>query len=461
MSLMTPIRHFSFESDWLFRDERRLDGSYYLNEGMETLIKIKRKGIKVEKLGDYLDDVFYPNRFSRDYVSSPENGIKFLSSTDMLRYEFNDAKYISKTTKNLDSYILKDNWVLVSRSGTIGNASLVYDDIRCLAGTEHIIRLIPKKDVPYGYLYAFLNSKIGHELLKSPTFGSVVDEIEPYHVKQVQIIILERKKQEIHKKIQDVFKGRTEANQLISEGLELFYKKLELPKLEPSKAYLHNSEIKSWQINSFLTPLRLDANYYNPDAQKAISIIKKTKNKKWIKKLREVTEDILNPPRGSRIYVDESKGIPYYSGTDLSEFSKHNLKYLAKIHKQIEKVKIKKGWILVTRVGTIGTTHLVDESKDGHCASDNILRVIPNDEVLPEFLYIFFKSIYGQLQLNQIKTGAVQDYISEKYMKNITLLVPDEPIQKEIASKVKKAYELRANGEKIEKECSREFDGLI
>jgi len=460
MSLIIPIRHLSFESDWLYENERRLDGSFYLNEGTEALIKIKDKGIKIEDLGNYLDNVFYPNRFSRDYVS-PEHGVKFLSSKDMLRYEFDNVKYISKTTKNLDDYILKDNWILVSRSGTIGNVSLVYDDIRDLAGTEHIIRLVPKKDAPYGYLYAFLNSKIGHELLKGPTFGSVVDEIEPDHIKRVPIIVLEKKKQDIHKKIQDVFKWRTEANRLISESLELFYKRLELPKLESSEKYLYNSKIKSWNITSFSHSLRLDANYYNSDAQKAISIIKKTKNKKWVKKLYEITKDVINPPRSSRIYVDESKGIPYYSGTNLTEFSKHDLKFLAKIHKQVEEVKVKKGWILVTRVGTIGIPHFVDESKDGHCVSDNILRVIPNEEILPEYLYIFFRSIYGQLQLNQIKTGAVQDYIPEDYMNDITLLNPDKPIQEEIASKVKEAYQLRAKGEKIEKECSMEFNSLI
>ena len=454
------IRHLSFDSHWLSRVGRRLDGSFYLNDGVEALIKIKKNKIKTEKLDNYLERVFYPNRFTRNYVSS-EKGIKFLSSKEMLQYELNNVKSISKNTDNLDTYILKDNWILVSRSGTVGNVSLVYDDIRNLTGTEHIIRLIPKKNVPYGYLYAFLNSKIGHELLQVSIFGAVVDEIEPIHVRETEMIILENKKEEIHKKIQNVFKWRTEANQLFSEALDLFYEKLNLPKSIDSKQYLSKSNIKSWNINLFSNNLRFDANYYNSNVNKAISILKKTKNKKWIKKLDDVTTDIINPPRSARIYVDESQGVPYYSGTNLSVFSKHDLKHLSNTHKNIKDVKIKKDWILITRVGTIGIPHLVDGSKNEHCVSDNILRVLPNNEIMPEFLYIFFKSIYGQLQLDQIKTGSVQDYIPEHYMKNIILLNPEKSIQKEIGLKVRQAYQLRVKGEQIEKECSMEFDNLI
>ena len=142
----------------------------------------------------------------------------------MLQYEMDNVKSISKNTNDLNNYILKDNWILVSRSGTVGNVSLVYDDIRGYAGTEHIIRLVPKKNIPYGYLYAFLNSKIGHELLKVSIFGSVVDEIEPIHIKETSIVILENKKDEIHKKIKNVFKWRVESNQLMFEALDLFYK---------------------------------------------------------------------------------------------------------------------------------------------------------------------------------------------------------------------------------------------
>lgn len=460
MTMSNSIPHLSFDSQWLFVNEKRLDGSFYLNKGIEALIKIKEKKIKTEKLDNYLVDIFYPNRFSRNYVTA-DNGIKFLSSKEMLHYEFNNLKSISKNTNNLNDYILKDNWILVSRSGTVGNVSLVYDDIRGYAGTEHIIRLVPKKNIPYGYLYAFLNSKIGHELLKVSTFGSVVDEIEPNHIKEMPIIILENKKDEIHEKIKNVFRWRTEANQLMFKALDLFYKKLNLPKSLDVEQYLSNSNIKSWNIDSFSNSLRFDANYYNSKAKKAISTLKKTTNKKWITKLKNVTKEIINPPRSARIYVDEIYGLPYYSGTDLSIFSRHNLKHLSTTHKNVNDVKVKKDWILITRVGTIGIPHLVDESKNGHCVSDNILRVLPNNEIMPEFLYVFFKSIYGQLQLNQIKTGAVQDYIPEHYMEDIVLLNPDKSIQKEISLNVRKAYQLRTKGEQTEKECCMIFDNLI
>ena len=455
------IDSLALSSDLLLKEDLRLDASSYLNEGNKILIKLQEKRITTQKLENFLQDVFYPNRFSRIFVESSNDGIKFLSSKDMLRYDYENVKLISKETKNLENYLLKDNWILISRSGTIGNISLVYDDNRGMSATEHIIRLIPKKEVLHGYLYAYLCSKIGHELIKKPTFGSIVDEIEPFHIKQIPLIILEKKKQaEIHKKIIHVFELRKKANKLINYSLELFYQELNLPKLIPIDSFLFKSKIHAWEINQTSDSLRLDGNYYNLDAQYAISTILNHKKKKWVRTIGVVT-DVINPPRSSRLYVKSDHGIPYYSGTNLSEFSKNDLKFLSKKHEDINQVKIKKGWILVTRVGTIGIPYFVDESKDGHCASDNILRIIPNENVLPEFLYVFFKSKYGQLQLNQIKTGSVQDYIPEEYVSSIRILVPDYPIQKKIGKNINTAFKLRAESEKIEDECKKEFENLI
>lgn len=459
----TTIKHINFNSDWLLEEGNRLDGSFYLDKSRKTIIKIREKGIKTEPLENWIKAAYFPNRFKRIYVKEPRYGIKFLTTSDVLKYEYDDVKLLSKKTKNLNKYILEKNQILVSRSGTIGNVSLVYDDTEGLLGTEDLIRLIPKKGLPFGYIYAYLLSKVGSNLLISGSFGSVVDHIDPDHCKKLPIIILGKKKhEEIHNKILKVFNLRSQANKFIKDSLDLLYEQLKLPVLKKEKYYLLNSSIKSWEINDYDDWFRLDANFYNFSSKKAVEIIK-SKDKKIVKKLKDksVVSDIINPPRSSRIYVDSDVGIPYYSGANLSQFCKSGLKYLARIHKQINEVKVKRGWTLITRVGTTGVAYFVDDLKDGTCVSDNILRIIPSEDIIPEYLFLFLKSDYGKVQLHKIKTGSVQDYIPEEYVNDIWILIPNKKIQEKIAEKVKKAFQLRKRAEMIEEECKSYFNKIV
>lgn len=459
------IRYIEFNSEWLSKEGNRLDGSFYLDKSRKAIIKIKEKGIKTEILGNWLEDVFLPNRFKRIYVEKLNCGIPFLTTSDVLKHDHSYVKILSKKTKNLENYILNKNEILVARSGTIGNVSLVYDDIEGFAGTEDLIRLVPKKTAQYGYIYAYLLSEVGSNLLKSGTFGSVVDHIEPEHVKNLPLVILDEKTiYKINLDIIKVFKLRTKANKILKQAEEDLYLYLNLPKLDDDDCkYLEGTSIKSWEISGFNKWFRFDANYYNTIANIAIQNIMNHNNKNWIKKLgdKQIVKEIINPPRSSRIYVNNKLGVPYYSGSNLSQFCKSGVKHLAKTHNQIQNVKVKKGTVLITRVGTTGRVFFVDELKDGICVSDNILRLIPGPNIIPEFLYVFLRSKYGEVQLNKIKTGAVQDYIPDEYVNDILIIVPDKSIQNKIATNVVQAFKLRNEAELIEIECKKHFDEII
>ena len=55
--------------------------------------------------------------------------------------------------------------------------------------SQHILRIIPK-DIPTGYLFAFLNSEIGLKVIQSFMYGSVIQQIEPHHLELVPIPLL-------------------------------------------------------------------------------------------------------------------------------------------------------------------------------------------------------------------------------------------------------------------------------
>ena len=59
---------------------------------------------------------------------------------------------------------------------------------------QHIIRVVPANNDVAGYISIFLSSDYGYELIKRFTYGSVVDEIDDNHVRQIQITYLEKLK---------------------------------------------------------------------------------------------------------------------------------------------------------------------------------------------------------------------------------------------------------------------------
>jgi len=112
---------------------------------------------------------------------------------------------------------------LITRSGTIGKVALVPKHWEHWIASEHIIRVIPACDDIAGYLNIFLSSEYGHQLITRFTYGSVVDEIDDNHIRQIVIPLL--KNQDIQSKINDL---ALEANQKRYEAYMLEQKALKI-----------------------------------------------------------------------------------------------------------------------------------------------------------------------------------------------------------------------------------------
>lgn len=213
--LEDSIRSFS---DKLSKIDLRLNASYNLPI-IEEIIKILKKSSNLVSIGDesVSKEVILPGRFKRIYVDK-DHGMPFLGGKDILNYDPDITKYLSKKKhqERMDDELeLEENMVLITRSGTIGNVLLVPKFLEGWVASEHIIRIVPCESINPGYIYAFLNSEYGYELIKRFTYGSVVDEIDDRQVKAIPFPLIEESKM---KKIGDLMleanKKRTEAYNL-------------------------------------------------------------------------------------------------------------------------------------------------------------------------------------------------------------------------------------------------------
>ncbi|WP_106484838.1 restriction endonuclease subunit S [Bacteroides sp. Marseille-P3684] len=167
---------------------KRFEANYYISEGHDIEEYIY-KHFTWKPLGEVCEDISRPDIFKRYYV---QNGIVFLGGADIFLSNPDSKKQLSKSkTANINSLTIKENTILIPRSGTIGNVAWAHAGHAQKLASEHVIRLQPNDMLKGGYIYAFLSSSIGKALIQKHIFGSVIQHIEPPHLKLIPIPIIE------------------------------------------------------------------------------------------------------------------------------------------------------------------------------------------------------------------------------------------------------------------------------
>ena len=85
--------------------------------------------------------------------------------------------------------------MLVTRSGSVGIVATVPKAWEGFAVSEHVIRIVPNDEkLASEYLYAFLKTKYAQEIMARGVYGSVIDEITPEYIGNIEILIPRDKK---------------------------------------------------------------------------------------------------------------------------------------------------------------------------------------------------------------------------------------------------------------------------
>ena len=184
----------------------RADASYHVPIVDAIVDILKKNAAEVTTVGDerISSDIILPGRFKRVYVEEGYGRV-FIGGKQLYELDPSNKKYLSlvhhgdRIAKQLE---LHENMTLITCSGTIGKVTLVGKQWENWTANQHIIRIVPANNDVAGYISTFLSSDYGYELIKCFTYGSVVDEIDDNHVRQIQIPIL--KNQDIQKQINDL-----------------------------------------------------------------------------------------------------------------------------------------------------------------------------------------------------------------------------------------------------------------
>lgn len=190
---------------------------------------------------------------------------------------------------------------------------------------------------------------------------------------------------------------------------------------------------------------RLDCNPYMSGAIEARDKIKRLNVAK--EPLQGVTKNIFHAGREGRLWVDNPEyGIPFLGSTDILNADNSTLPFIAK--KQVQRnpaFLIRERWTLITRSGTIGRMAYVRSDMDGLACSEHVLRVLPDEKLIPPgYLYAFLSSRFGVPLVVSGTYGAIIQHIEAEHLAAIEVPRIGDNLENQISDEINRAAELRS-----------------
>ena len=461
----SPLKWCSVSLSDVVSRGKRLEASVFDVEAKQAYTLLTHgKYPAVNLIGDDgpVINAYYGGRLKRRYVDKDENGaVGFLGSSEMLDCKPEPVKYMIDDEKASDVRV-KKGLVLISRSGTIGNVTLVGETLSHFLVSEHAIRM-ECKDHP-GFVYAFLKSKVGKLVVCSTQYGAVIQEIEPEHLATVPIpdapVDL---KQKINDLIVRSYELRDESNELIDKATALLKAELQLPDINAFNVELYK---KKAPVDTFSVKLsdmsgRLDASYHVPIVDAITEHLQKYAEEVTTVGDARVSKEVILPGRFKRVYVDEGYGRVLIGGKQLHELDPSGKKYLSstKHDKILDKLEVLENTTLITRSGTIGKVALVPKHWEHWIPSDHIIRVVPATKDIAGYLNIFLASDYGFQLITRFTYGSVVDEIDDNHVRAIPVpLLKNHDVQKQINDLALEANQKRYEAYQLEQEALRIMD---
>ena len=464
----SPLKWCSVSLSDVVSRGKRLEASVFDVEAKQAYTLLTHgKYPAVNLIGDDgpVKHAYYGGRLKRRYVDKDENGaVGFLGSSEMLDCKPEPVKYMINDEKASDVRV-KKGLVLISRSGTIGNVTLVGETLSHFLVSEHAIRM-ECKDHP-GFVYAFLKSKVGKLVVCSTQYGAVIQEIEPEHLVTVPIPDAPAElKQKINDLIIRSYELRDESNELIDKATALLKAELQLPDINAFDVELYK---KKAPVDTFSVKLsdmsgRLDASYHVPIVDAITEHLQKYAEEVTTIGDARISKNVILPLRFKRVYVDEGYGRVLIGGKQLHELDPSGKKYLSstKHDKILDKLEVLENTTLITRSGTIGKVALVPKYWEHWIPSDHIIRVVPATKDIAGYLNIFLASDYGFQLITRFTYGSVVDEIDDNHVRAIPVpILKKHDVQKQINDLALEANQKRYEAYQLEQEALKIMDAEV
>ena len=451
----SPVKYCSVALSDVIARGNRLEASVFDVEAMQARALIAGGKYPQTFLGgaEGIATSYVCGRFKRIWVKTSD--IPIYQPSSIVDIKPSPDGYISSKTKtNINALRVQKNQILMTCSGTVGKVSYVSETLKDKVFSHDLLRIDCKNPNDAGYVYAYLKSSVGNQILCTNRYGAVITHIEPEHLATIPIPNAPAMlKSRIHYLIEQSYALRDASNDLIDEATALLVKALNLPPMDDIAPSFYE---KDAEVDTFSVPLsrlegRLEASYHVPIVDAVMERLRQNAAEVTMIGDPRISREVILPGRFKRVYVDEGHGRVLIGGKQLYELDPAVKKYISgrKHEKILKKLEVYENTILLTRSGTIGKVALVPKHWEHYIPSDHIIRIVPTSDDMAGYLYIFLASDYAQPLIRRFTYGSVVDEIDDHHVRRIAVpLLKDRAAQKKIND-----LAMAANAKRYEAYC--------
>lgn len=379
-----------------------------------------------------LAEVFNPPVFKRQFCKNTPRAVPYFQSSDVQSASERSAVYIYKGQAQSLNLLVKENDILVTGFGTIGNTRLVskFQDGVCYANNVCRIRTTEHT----GFIYAFISGKYGKAQLNTNASGSVVRYIESPGIKKILVpIFSDSFQQDVDNLVQEAARLREEATCALEKAKQTLKSFINADFV---KNNYKTSIVKSRNIFSSLQH-RLDPPALMNDGVVAMDKISSRMSTKII---ADINAKVSRPGIFKRIYVEN--GIPYIKGSEIflnNPFRR--CEHLSRTRTPfVDEMTLYEGQILITCAGSVGNIKMITKEYEDKKAigSQDIIRLISNDELFTkEYLFIYLQMPFVNDYIQSMKYGSVIERIEPFHVESIPVVTPTKELSEEISAIVR------------------------
>lgn len=182
--------------------------------------------------------------------------------------------------------------------------------------------------------------------------------------------------------------------------------------------------------------------------------------------LGELVEEIADGLHGIRNYVDD--GIVMLAVGNITEFGvdvSEKRMVTQEEHERLKRSQVKKGDLLVTITGRLGTSCIYDLDDPANLSA-HVARVkVKEESVNPLYLAAYLNSKIGRQLINEFSIGSIYPNININRLQNVRVILPPSYIQNIVAQKMKmtceEATRLRIQAENLISNSKKNVEKMI
>lgn len=430
----------------------RLEASTYLRDGY-GFVRLANQCDSHKRLGD-LADIWQPSRLT-GYTVPEGKGLPFFTAGQVFEDFPRVRKWLAAPfVPQADSRFVKQDWLLLSRSGVVGNVTAVYPHHLNKVITDDLLRIEPKDQDEYGWLYAYMKTDFFKQIARASQYGHMIKHIEVAHANEFPVIMPDAAtRKAIGDKAAEAVRLRGEAWKLRDDAFETIERAIGHEGGGTNTSTIRG-EVRLSQILERRS--RLDADSYCGQINAIDALLERCATDK----LKDLVSDVYLLPRVARTFG--TGGVPFATPSDLFDVNAKPAKHIyAKLIPNHEAFMLKPGELLMVRsgqkYGLLGRVMKITENHRGVFGSDDPIHIKPNEgKIRTGYLLAYLNDpALGRPSVVRNAYGTSIPHLDVKDIKKIRVPRLGSDVESAIADLMDKSVSTSAKADRLENEATK------